>query len=173
MKFLLFISPNEFKDESVKMVEDFFDKWGVKYSISSFSNKECIGSHGSTYFPEINTNKINISDYDGIIILDGRGVDLYKIYEFRPLLDIIYEFNKQHKYIVAINNSVKVVARANIIKDRKISLPKDEETKKLVMLFRGLPTDKEIEKSENLYTIKDPTKLDETIPQLLEYLNIK
>jgi putative intracellular protease/amidase len=173
MKALIFIPPNDYKDETLKIIREFFDKWRVSYSISSFSNKECVGSHGGVCKLDINTSKAQISDYDGILLLDGKGIDQYKIYEFRPLLDIINEFHKRGKFIAAISNGIKIAARANVIKDKKISLPKDEETKKLVMLFRGIPSENNIMADGNIYTIKDSSKLDETLPELLGHLGIK
>ena len=173
MRILVFIPPNDYRDETLKITKEFLDKWGVNYSISSFSNTECVGSHGSTCKLNINTSKANISDYDGIMLLDGKGIDKYKVYEFRPLLDIINEFNKRGKFVAAISNGIKIAARANVIKDKKISMPRDEEVKKLVILFRGIPSENNIMADGNIYTIKDSSKLDETLPELLAHLGIK
>ena len=34
MRFLIFIPPKDFRDESLSMVKLFFDKWGIRYMIT-------------------------------------------------------------------------------------------------------------------------------------------
>lgn len=170
MRFLIFLPPNDFKDESVAMVKTFFDRWSVEYKITSYANKECVGYHGARYMPDVNTNKVSTNDFDGIILIDGKGVDTYKLYEFRPLLDILLLFNEKNKIIGAINNSIKIVARANIVKDRKISMPKDEELRRLVILFHGTPSDESIEISKNIITIKDSQGLEGPLTTMLQHI---
>jgi hypothetical protein len=173
MKFLIFIPPKDFKDESVAALKLFFDRWGVDYQITSYSTKECIGYHGAIYKPDINTNKIDESQYNGIIIVDGKGIDSYKIYEFRPFLDIILRFNRDKKYIGAMGNAIKILAKANIIKDRKISTPEDQETKRAVSLFHGTPSENDIEIDGNIITIKDTRNMESSIQKVLEHIGVK
>jgi putative intracellular protease/amidase len=105
--------------------------------------------------------------------VDGVGIDTYKMYDYRPLLDMVYNFYRNGKFVCAIGNGVKVVARANIIKNKKVSTPEDQAAKGLVLLFHGIPSTKPIEVQDNLCTIGDPSSLDTTLPQMLAYLGIK
>lgn len=173
MRVLLFIAPNDFRDESLNMVKLFFDKWGIDYKTTSFSKKECKGYHGSVCFPDVNTNVAKIDEFEGIVIIDGSGIDRYELYDYRPLLDILYNMNRSGKFIVAIGNGIKVVARANIIKDKKIALPEDNDARKLVILFHGIPSEKQIEASGNIYTISNSDDLEHTIPYMLQKLGVK
>ncbi len=170
MKFLIFIAPNNFRDETLSMVKMFFDRWNVGYEITSYSTKPCIGSHGASVAVNLNAAKVNPSDYDGIILVDGPGIDSYKLFEYRPLLDMLLQFNNKNKMIGAIDNSVKVVARANIIKDRNIAAPEDEETKRAVQLFHGKLTDKPIEISNNIITIKSSSGLEGPLQEFLGHV---
>ena len=173
MKFLIFISPKDFKDESVAAVKMLFDRWNVDYKITSYSTKECVGYHGAVYKPDINTNTVNPSDYGGIFLIDGSGVESYKLYEFRPLLDVMIKFNNSNKYISAIGNAIKIVARANIIKGKKISMPTDEEAKRTILLFHGVPSQEDVEMDGNIITIKDSKSLEGQILKVLEHIGAK
>jgi putative intracellular protease/amidase len=112
-------------------------------------------------------------EFDGILIVDGSGIEKYELYDYRPLLDIVYNMSRMGKFVAAVGNGIKIVARANIIKDRKIAMPNDEETKKLVILFHGVPSEKSIEVSGNIYTIKDSDNLETTMPYMLQRLGVK
>ncbi|MFI5412320.1 MAG: DJ-1/PfpI family protein [Candidatus Micrarchaeales archaeon] len=172
MKFLVFIAPNNFKDETVSMIKNFFNKWGVEYQITSYSNKDCVGYHGVVIKPDVNAGKVSASDYDGIILVDGNGMEEYKLFEYRPLLDTVMLFNEKGKLIVAINNSIKVTARANIIKDKKIATPELDELKRLVLLFHGIPSENGMEISGNIVTIKESRGLEVPLQEMLQHIGV-
>ncbi len=171
MRFLIFIPPKEFRDESVALIKLFFDKWGVDYKISTYSSSDCVGTHGAVYKPDIHASKISVGDFDGVVLIDGAGVDGYKLFDYRPLLDIMLRFNQDNKFIIAISNSVKIPARANIVKDKRVAVD-DSETKRLVVLFHGIPTQKEFEMSGNLITISNPKDIEESMQRILEHMGV-
>ncbi len=172
MKFAIFIAPKDFKDETVSMLKRVFEKWGVQYSIASYANKDCIGYHGAVYKPDINAAKISPMDFDGIVLADGKGFEDYRLFEYRPLLDTITMFNERGKYVGAINNAIKAVARANIIKDKKIAMPQEEEMRRLILLFHGIPSNEGIEIAGNLVTIKNSTNLEISLRELLQHIGV-
>ncbi len=172
MKFAIFIAPKDFRDETVAMLKTFFDKWGIQYSIASYANKECVGYHGAIYKPDLNAARISPMDFDGIVLVDGKGFDDYRLFEYRPLLDTITLFNERGKYIGAISNSIKAVARANVIKDKKVSMPQDEETKRLIMLFHGIPSEENIEVAKNIITIRASSGLEIPLGEMLKHIGV-
>lgn len=172
MKCLVFIAPNDFKDESLKMLQTFFDRWGVNYKVTSYSKKECIGYHGMRCNPDVNTGTVNASDYDGIFLVDGRGFETYNLYDYRPLLDLLFNFNRQGKFVCGVGNAIKALARANIIKAKKITVP-DDDTKKLILLFHGVPSEGSSEAADNIYTIKDSQSIPDALPTIFARLGIK
>ena len=172
MKFLVFIAPNNYKDETLSMVRMFFDKWGVQYSISSYSTKPCVGAHGATVNPDINSAKVSAGDYDGIVLVDGKGIDDYKLFEYRPLLDLLLQFNERKKLVCAVDSAIKIVARANIIKGRNVATPQDEEAKRVVQLFHGTPTDKGVEISGNVVTIRSSQNMEGPMQELLKHIGV-
>jgi protease I len=173
MRFLIFLAPKDFHDETFKMLRLFFDRWNVEYKITSYSKTECHGRHGEVVKPDINAGVVVPSEYDGIVLVGGSGIDSYKLFDFRPLLDLLMQFNAAHKRIIAVDSAIKVVARANIIKGKGISTPENEETKRLVLLFHGIPTQNNIEFADNIVTIRDPASMEETLDEMISKLGIK
>jgi putative intracellular protease/amidase len=171
MKFLIFIAPKDFKDESVSLVKLFFDKWGIKYDISSYTYSECRGTHGVVYKPAVHTSKVTSTGYDGVVLIDGSGIDTYKLCDYRPLLDLMYNFHNNKKYIIGIGNATKITARANIVNGKKVSTD-DEESLRLVKLFHGVPSDESFEVSGNLITIKNSKEIEDSMIKILENMGV-
>ena len=173
MKYLLFLPPKDFKDESLNAVRLFLDRWNIKYTISSYTKSDSsTGSHGAAVPIAINTNKANPEDYDGIFLIDGEGIESYKIYDFRPLLDLINLFVRMHKNVVSLGNASKILAKANVVKGRDIAAPKDVSVRNMVSMFHGIPSDKPVEISENIITMSG-TELEESIHKFLEHIGVK
>lgn len=171
MKFLIFIPPSDFRDESISLIKLFFDKWGVSYAITSYTSNACTGTHGAVYRPDIHASKVYTQNYDGIVLIDGNGVDTYKLYDYRPLLDLMLKFNDSSKTIIGISNAVKIPARANIIREKKLSTD-DKEAVRLINLFHGVPSDKEFEIAGNLITIRKSSDIEESMLKILEHLGV-
>lgn len=172
---LIFIPPSHFKDDSLNMARLFFDKWGIDYVISSYTSHKCVGSQGSVQIPEINTNNVVVSNYDGILLIGGEGIKKYKLNEFRPFLDILLKFNNGKKHICAIGNSVQIIAKSNIIKNKKIAGIAEKESRDLVLLFRGIPSNEPFEISDNVITISDNeySHLENGMIALMSHLGVK
>ncbi|MEM3841215.1 MAG: DJ-1/PfpI family protein [Candidatus Micrarchaeaceae archaeon] len=173
MKYLLFVPPKNFRDESLKTVRLLFDRWKIGYSISSYTKSGVgTGAHGATAKIDINTNKANPEEYDGIILLDGSGIEEYKIYDFRPLLDLVNLFIRLNKRVVSIGNSAKILAKANVIKGLSISAPKDPSVRNMIEMFHGSPSDKGMEISGNIITMNG-SELEYSIQKFLEHIGVK
>ncbi len=173
MHMLIFLPPTDFHDESLSMLRLFFDRWEIKYSITSYTSKQCTGKHGATVKPDIHTAAVDSTQYDGIVFIDGDSIDSAKLYDFRPLLDLTMLFDRNGKQIWAIGNSVKILARANVIKGKKVAVPKNEESVRLVSLFHGEPSSSEFEISGNIVTINPGANMESSINSIFEKLNIK
>ncbi|MDE1761890.1 MAG: DJ-1/PfpI family protein [Candidatus Micrarchaeota archaeon] len=175
MRALIVITPRNFRDETVSLARLLFGKWGVTPVIASYTKgeKECVGTHGAIYKPELNATKLTSEGFDALLVVDGPGVDEYKLHDFRPLLDLIKDFVSNKKVVGAIGNSVKVVARANVITDRTISAPKDEEISRLVRIYRGRESEKPIEYDKFLLTARNPQSAEQFLNAMLEQMGVK
>lgn len=152
MGFLVYIPQTGFGDETLEMVELFLHKWGIEYKIASLGVRECVGSHGARREVDVDIRSVPKEEYDGLIIADGKGIDEHRIFEYRPFLDFVNILINRKKFVCAINNGVKVLARANVIKDRKIAVC-DKNVSDMVSLFRGIPTSNGIEISEKMISV--------------------
>ncbi len=169
----MLIAPKDFKDESVSKTKLMLEKWGIEVSITSYSTHDCVGYHGAVYKPDLNAAKIDPNVFDAIILIDGKGVDDYKLYDFRPLLDTVKLFQMRNKPIAAINNAIKIIARANIISNVKVAVPKDEESRRLITLYHGAQSRNEIEGDKNIYTLSNPERVYDFADMLVSKLGAK
>ena len=170
MRFLVFVPSEKFKDESLSKVRMFLDRWGEDYKIFSYA-RVCKGYHGAICKADICASPVSVEDYDGIIMIDGRGIDANRTYEYRPLLDMVTQFAAEGKLVVAINNAVKIIARTNTVKGRKIAVMKVKELGEFVSLFRGVPSGNPIEFSGNTITINDSeSRLEESLDKMFKRL---
>ncbi|MGC8587313.1 MAG: DJ-1/PfpI family protein [Candidatus Micrarchaeia archaeon] len=154
MRVAIVIPPKDFKDETVAGIKLMLEKWHVQVIVSSYTSEECIGYHGAIYKPGIDATKLGDEKLDAVVFADGPGVDEYKLYDFRPLLDMVRNFNSSGTLIGAIGNAVKIIARANIINGVHISVPNDGETIRLVQLYKGIPSGKSVELEKNIISAK-------------------
>src|SRR5437660_32809 len=156
MKVLIIIPPKDFRDETVGLAKLLLGKWGLSPVIASYitASKECIGYHGAAYKIDINPTNLTSQGFDAMLLVDGPGVETYKLYDFRPLLDLVKDFSTNNKIVAAIGNSIKVLARANVIANRKVAAESDEESKRLVRIYRGSESGSDVESDRNLLTAK-------------------
>lgn len=172
MDLIVVIPPNEFKDETVSQLRNTMEKWKVNYSIASISLNSAKGTHGAIVQPKVRISDISSEDYDGIVLLNGMGVEEYKLYDSRVLIDLIKHFNDNKKLIAGIGNGLKIIARANIISNKKICLLKDPETTRYVSLFKGIITENEVEHDENLITASNSDKAGEFCKTIIDTLGL-
>jgi hypothetical protein len=128
--------------------------------------------HGAVYYPSIHTSKVFGDEYDGIFLIDGAGIDEFKLFDYRPLLDLMIKMNDRKKFIVSINNAAKIPARANVIKDRRIATD-DKETIRLVTLFHGVPSNEPLEISGNIISIKGSNDIEDAMESVLTHMGVK
>ena len=173
MRIALVIAPRGFKDESLATAREMLKKWGVEAVVASFTSGECTGYHGAALMPDINVGRVDPANFDGILLVDGPGVDQYKLYDVRPLLDVIKIFSGCKKVVAGMGNAVKIIARANIVANTRLSVPRDDETKRLVELYKGVPSQKPVEFDNNILTANDPDQAYQFVDVLLEKLGVK
>lgn len=173
MKIAMLIAPKNFKDESVSKAKLMLEKWGIEVTITSYSTHDCIGYHGAVYTPDLNAGRLNANDFDALLLIDGAGVDDYKLYDFRQLLDTVKLFQMKNKPIAAINNAIKIIARANIITNVKVAMPKDEESRRLIILYHGTPSKSEIEDDKGILTLSNPDKIIDFADLIIQRLGAK
>jgi putative intracellular protease/amidase len=174
MKVLIYV-PQGFSDENLSMVELFLSKWGIRSDTTSYSGDVSGGAHGAVCHIDIRTGYAKLSDYDGIVLVDGTGIDSSRLFDYRPILDLIMALNNSGKIIIAINNAVKIVARANIITGKRISVKGDRSSSDIVRLFRGVPSAENVEIAGNILTMHDGKdgSIETPMKKAMEYIESK
>jgi putative intracellular protease/amidase len=165
MKVALLVAPKDFKDETLSNLQLLFGKKDIESQVASLTMKPCTGYHGAVIKPQIPASEILYGNFDVLLIVDGPGVDSLKLYDHRPLLDLIKTFYEGKKMIVGVGNGIKAVARANIIKDARIAKT-DAETEKLVGLYRGKPTEDPVVSSKNIITVSSVDNIEAFVNML-------
>ena len=173
MKIAVIIPPKDFKDETLSMAKLLMNKWEVKPVISSYTSSPCTGVHGAVAIPEVNASKLEVQDYSALLLIDGTGVDSYNLYDFRPLLDLIKNFSASGKVVGAIGNAIKVISRANIITDTKVSAPPDEESQRLIRIYKGVNSQNPVEVDKNVVTARSSENAETFISTVLDAIGAK
>ncbi len=173
MKAAILVPPKDFKDESVSSLRIMLEKWGIESVLTSYSTSELVGYHGAVYNVELNAAKISPDEFDALILVDGKGVDEYRLYDFRQLLDLVKMFSTRKKLIAGIGNSLKIIARANIISGVKVAPVKDEDTRRLVSLYHGIESKEDPEFDKDILTLGNNDKTLVFIDLLLRKLGAK
>ncbi len=155
MKILVFVSPSNFKDDQLKMARLFLDKWGIGYDVSSYTSSDAKGSQGHVQRVNVNTSSVIPSNYDGVIVIGGQGIENYKLYEYRPLLDILTIFNRNRKLVCGIGSGIRPIVRANLVRDRRIVHNNDKTLMDAIRLFHGIPSERSVESDGGIITISD------------------
>lgn len=173
MRAVIVIAPRDFKDETVKEAKMMFEKWKVEPVLASFTTKECIGSHGAVYKPTLKVQDISSNDFDVLFLADGKGVETFKLYEQFPLLDLVRSFNANGKIVAGVDNGMKVVARANIITNKKIAMPSEKETASMILLYRGVLSEKPMEAETNIASLGGSGKTADFVGAILDKLGVR
>jgi putative intracellular protease/amidase len=168
MKVAILIAPRDFKDETLSSLQLMFGKNDIDSVVASFSLNDCFGVHGAVVKPKAEARELEPQTYDALVLVDGPGVDSLKLYDYRPLLDLVKAFHDANKIVVGIGNSVKTIARANVIKDTKIAKSDDREVAKTTQLYRGAASDDTLVLDKNILTLSDSDRMSELAKLLAE-----
>src|SRR5271157_1338786 len=107
-KVAVIISPRNFRDETLSLLDLLLAKKDIKKVVASVNPKDCTGYNGAVVKPDLTFKDLDPVLMSAIIIADGPGVDAFKMYDYRPLLDIVKSFQDNHKIVVGIGNGIKV-----------------------------------------------------------------
>ncbi len=173
MRAAIILPPKGFKDETVSFFKSFFAKWGITPSIASYNNGECVGYHGAAYKADISALKVNPDEFDIILVPEGPGIDAYKLYDYKPLLDTLRAFSSAKKTLIATGNAVSVLARASALVDTKVAVHENSETVRLVRIYHGIISNKPLESDKNVITAKSSDSNSEIAKLVLEKFGLK
>ncbi len=173
MNVAVLLTPKDFRDETMAKAMELMQKWDIGIFVAGYNKDECVGYHGAVYTPKILASEITTDNFDAMFIPDGAGIETFKLYDQRALLDIVRHFKEKGKVLACVNNAIKVLARANVITNTKIACVKDAETARLVQLFHGKITASPVESDGNILTSANSENTYELIDLLLDKLGAR
>jgi putative intracellular protease/amidase len=169
VKVAIIIPPRNFRDETVSLLGLLLAKKDMAKVVASVNSKDCLGAHGAVVKPDATFAELDPVRMSAIILADGSGVDSFRLYEYRPLLDIVKAFHENNKLVVGIGNGIKIAAKANVLREAKVANT-EKETESLVTLYRGVPAKANLVLDKNVLTLSDSSKIDELVMRLAEAL---
>ncbi len=173
MKVAIMVPPKNFSDETLSVILLILKRWGVETVLTSYTTSSCVGLHGATYRPDINAARINSQDYDALILVDGPGVESYKLPDFKPAIDLTKTFIKSGKVIGAVGNAVKIFIRANEFTPVRISAQDNQEVAHFASTSRCKVTENKVEIYKNLITANGPGSAVEFSNAILDKFNLR
>lgn len=172
MKTVAIVVPQrDFKDESLSKLTILLAKKGVGRQIAAFSAKECSGYHGAVIKPDISVWELDPVHVEALLLVNGPGFDALRIHENRQFLDVVRQFFENKRLVGGVGNSIKAIARANIIKDTKIAKLREEDSR-MVRLYHGVLTDDPVVFDRNILTVSDSEDIDGAVDIIAKALGV-
>ncbi len=154
-KILMVIAPMDFEDCEVVEPMAIFNANGAEVTIASTTTDTVIGINGFKITPDIKISNAKADDYDAIVLPGGTGV-ISNLWDNEELRTLIQQFNSQNKIVAAMCAAPPALAKAGILKDKKVTMfPWDDGIKELTT--RGaIYVNEETVTDGNIVTGKNP-----------------
>jgi protease I len=169
MKILIVVAKEGFRDEEFKDPFDVFMQHNIEVRVISTEAGKCFGKLGMIIkadlsFSDIDLDK-DIDDYSAIMLVGGPGArDLVGI---EKLEQIIKSFMDKDKIVSAICFAPTILAKANLIKGKKVTVWNGDGKQEPVMKEHDVNyIDEEVVKDGKLITGRDykaATRFGETV----------
>ncbi len=149
---LMVIAPKNFRDEEFREPYNIFKEHNVKVTTASTDTTPAKGMLGAVVKPEKLLEQIIPDSFDAVVIVGGSGC---KVLWDNPILhNIVRDFSKKGKTIGAICIGPVVLARAGIIKGRKVTAFPSVQNE--LERYGGQYTGSEVEQDGNIITGAGP-----------------
>lgn len=119
-KVLLVIPPVDFADDELFKPKAELEKNGIKVVVAGIDKKVITGMDGGKATPDIELSGVNIKDYDMIAVIGGYGT-INHLWDNIALKSIIIDAENEGKYIGSICAATVVLAKAGVIKGKKVT----------------------------------------------------
>jgi protease I len=152
IKVVMIIAKTNFRDEEYLRPKEILTKAGIKVVTASSSLGKAVGMLGATVEVEATIDKINVSDYDGIIFVGGSGAVEY--WDNKVAHKIVQETVNQNKVLAAICIAPVTLARAGVLKNKKSTVFPSETAE--LKNFGAVCTNNKVETDGKIVTASGP-----------------
>lgn len=169
-KHILIFVEDEYEDLELQYPKFRMLEAGAKVTIAGPKEKERYkGKHGYPCHSDISLDKVEVKDYDALIIPGGYAPD--KLRKFPKAIEIIIQFNDAKKLIAFICHAGWLPISANVLKGIKctsVSTIKDD------LINSGANwVDEAVVVDQNFISSRSPHDLPKFCPAIIEYLSKK
>ncbi|MEM3399627.1 MAG: DJ-1/PfpI family protein [Candidatus Micrarchaeia archaeon] len=170
-KVLLVIAPSDFRDEELFDTRREIESAGYATFLASTRKGEARGMLGGRATASLHVSEANISEYAAIVFVGGIGVEENLLYEDEDVLRIARESVGQNKVVGAICIAPRILARAGVVKGKRVTSYPDGTTKSMLADAGAMHTGADVQVDGKIITADGPksaTKFGREIARLLE-----
>ena len=171
MKALFIIAPENFRDEEFKVPRWKLEDAGVQVTVASTKTGPCRGMLGMKVESDTTVDKVNVNDYDAVVVSGGTGSKEF-LWNNQKVLDIVKEFNKQNKVIASICMSGVVLAKAGVLKGKRATVFPTGETQRLLEWNGAKYVKDHVVVDDNIITADGPDAADEFANKIVEVMGV-
>jgi len=153
-KVLFIIAPENFRDEELLVPKSFLEAKGVECQVASITTQTATGSMGAEVTPDLAVKDANPADYNAVIVIGGPGSPALANYP--EVIDLLKSVDQASQVLAAICIAPTVVAKAGLVKNKKVTCFETEETPNIISEAGGTYTGKKVTRDGNLITANGP-----------------
>lgn len=153
-KVVFIIPPIDFRDEELFDTKKVLESNGVVVKIASIVElqKKCIGMLKGVVVPDLRLLDVKAEDFDGFVFVGGDGATL--LWNDDAALSLASQACGLNKVVAAISNAPVILANANILQYKRVTVSRNDEGK---MEVKGAYcTAARVEYDRNIITAKGP-----------------
>jgi len=156
-KVLLVVPPSEFRDEELFSTMQVINSAGFKTVIASTRMGQATGMLGGKVTPDILVSEVNVEDYGAVVFIGGQGVETNNLPENPDVVKLAKDANNSGKIIGAICIAPRILARAGVVKGKRVTAFGDNTTISYLKRAGAVYTGNPLEKDGMLITADGPS----------------
>lgn len=169
-KIIIIIAPRNFQEREFFESKRIFEQNKLEIDIASITSQPAIGSNGTSLKPDITFEKINVGDYDGLVIIGGFGARDY-LWDNLKLRGILQKAHKKKKTIAAICLAPVILAKAGLLSGLKASVHRNKDSLNEFKINNVKYLSKNVVIDGNIITGKGPKSSKEFALKIIELIN--
>ena len=120
-KILMIIAQKDFRDEEFREPKAILEKEGIKVTVASTATGTAKGMFGMQVTPDTTIDKVNPAEFDAVVVVGGSGSQTY-LWNNLQVHKIVQSLHQHGGLVAAICISPVVLARAGLLKGKKVTV---------------------------------------------------
>lgn len=162
------IAPEKFRDEEYLEPRKKFEEKGYNVTVASEKTGTSTGMLGAKAKIDVALDDVQTPDYDAIVFVGGGGARTY--FENPQAHGLAKKFMQEGKIVSAICIAPSILAKAQILKNRKATVYPNDETKKILGENQAIYTNKPVVTDGKIVTADGPQSAKEFAEAIIRKL---